>query len=237
MEKSSHIESSSSLTLQFEPFINYEGIVCSFFPQSKVVNAACMGVHFTPTNDVYIHAYDETDTKKNLPPGAIFTINFSENFNDYASAALLGWNKGEKEQEIPGESYYSVDPFPILKNAWAAVSCQAIEFGPNLLPPCRQRKKPNIRAKILKSHLIHLPKIFNNRAFNLAIEALVLVTRIPRLEQYSAVYSDALRLYKAIKTRIQEWQDMDRFEFGFKLMDNFLLARNVKAHDLFGDSR
>jgi hypothetical protein len=56
------------------------------------------------------------------------------------------------------------------------------------------------------------------------------------MEQFSQVYNDALRLYKSIKTRIQDWQDMDRFELGFKLMDNFLLSKNVKAHDLFGDS-
>jgi len=237
MEKTSSLKMASTLSFEFESFINYEGIVCSFFPNSKKINAACIGVHFTPINEVFIHVFDGTDTKQNLQPGAYFSINFSENFSDYASAALLGWNKGDVEQEIPLDQYQSVDPYPVLKHSWAVVSCQVMEFGTDVLPPCRQRKKPNVRAKILERQIIHLPKIFNNRAFNLALEALVLVTRIPRMEQFSPIYNDALRLYKAIRTRIQEWQDMDRFEFGFRLMDNFLIARNVKAHDLFGDSR
>lgn len=236
MEKSPIFNCPSSLSLEFEPFINYEGIICSFFPKTKNINAACIGVHFTPSNEVYIHVFDETDTKRNLQPGAIFTINFSEDFNDYASAALLGWNKGDKEPDIPLDQYLTISPLPILKNSWAVVVCEVMEFGKDVIPPCRQRKTPNVRAKIIERKILRLPKIFNNRAFNLALEALVLVTRIPRMDQFSLVYNDALRLYKSIKKRIQDWQDMIRFEAGFKLMDNFLLSKNVKAHDLFGDS-
>ena len=122
----------NSLSLEFEPFINYESIICCFFPNSQIVNAACIGVHFTPSNEVFLHIYPETDSIKLLQPGITFAINFSDNFFDYAIAALVGWNKGESEPEFEESDFQSLTPVPILKNAWASVECQVKKFDENM---------------------------------------------------------------------------------------------------------
>lgn len=222
--------------LEFEPFINYESIVCSFFPDAKdKINAACMGVHFTPTNEVYLHVYEDTHTKSILTPGTMFSINFSENFYEYVIAALRRENHEELIDELPRNSFKKLDPVPILKSAWCAVKCQVIEMPPALIskPKCRRRESPNIRSKILSIEVYRLPKIFNNRSMNLAIEALIISTRIPLYDPISKEYSENIKNYINIKKKLIEWQDMDRFHDSFEVMDNYLLNHKVKPQDLF----
>ena len=222
--------------LEFEPFINYESIVCSFFPNTdKKINAACMGVHFTTTNEVYLHAYEDTHTKSILTPGTKFSINFSEDFYEYVTAALRRKNHEELIDELPKNSFKKLDPVPILKSAWCAVICQVIKMPLALMstPKCRRRESPNIRSKILSVEVYRFPKIFNNRSMNLAIEALILSTRIPLYNPISKEYSESINNYINIKKKLIYWQDMDRFHDAFEVMDNYLLNHKVKPQDLF----
>ncbi len=221
--------------VEFEPFIIYESIVCVKFPNSAKINSSCMGVHFTPTDEVYLHAYEDTDTKKLLKNGARFSINFSDSFVDYARAAILGKNSGKNGAEIPEGMFKRTDPFPSLKNSWLTVECKVIKSGPDILvkPPCRRRKSPNIRTKILNKYYYRPPRIFNNRSMNLAIEALILATRIPLYKPLSEDYNFSLKLYKTYKNKIESWRDMDRFEEGFQLTDNYLIDNGVKAREIY----
>jgi len=222
--------------IEFEPFINYESIVCSFFPETnKKINAACMGVHFTATNEVYLHAYEDTHTKSILTPGTKFSINFSEDFYEYVIAALRRKNHEEFIDELPKNSFKKLESVPILKSAWCAVICQVIKMPPALksTPKCRRRESPNIRSKILSNEVYRLPKIFNNRSMNLAIEALIISTRIPLYDPISRNYNESIKNYINIKKKLIDWQDMDRFHDGFEVMDNYLLNHKVKPQDLF----
>ena len=226
----------SDFKLEFEPFINYESIVCSFFPNTdRKINAACMGVHFTTTNEVYLHVYEDTHTKSILTPGTKFSINFSEDFYEYVIAALRRKNHEELIDELPKNSFQKLEPAPILKSAWCAVICQVIKMPLALksTPNCRRRESPNIRAKILSVEVYRLPKIFNNRSMNLAIEALIISTRIPLYNPISKEYSESINGYINIKKKLIYWQDMDRFHDAFEVMDNCLLSHKVKPQDLF----
>ena len=196
-----------------------------------------MGIHFTATGDVYLHAYDDTHTKEILIPGTVFAINFTTDFFEYCLAALANHREDTKVDEIPKENYLKLDPAPVLKSAWATVICEVAEMPPQLpqRPQCRRREEPNIRAKILEKDLVRLPKIFNNRSFNLALESLILATRIPIYERYSKTYTDALHTYRVIKQKITDWRDMVRFQNGFDIIDNFLLKNGVHGPDVFGD--
>ena len=222
-----------SYSLEFESFINYESILCSFFPGTKIVNSACIGVHFTPLHKVFMYLYPDTDTQRNLETGAIFAINFSNNFFDYTVAALKGWNKGVSEPEFDEDAFSSLEPPPILKNAWAAVICQIKDFDNDVLPVCKRKELPNTRADVLETHVFQFPLYFNNRAFNLAFEALILTNRIPFYTPYSSVFNKAIKNYTSIKKRLTDWREMERFENSFQVMDNFLIDHKIKAHDLF----
>ena len=68
---------------------------------------------------------------------------------------------------------------------------------------------------------------------NLAIEALILSTRIPLYNPISKEYSESINNYINIKKKLIYWQDMDRFHDAFEVMDNYLLNHKVKPQDLF----
>jgi hypothetical protein len=225
-------KSLGSSSLQFESFIIYETICCSKFQGTDIVNAACMGVHFTPLHELFIHIYDDTDTKQNLQIGAVFSVNFSDEFYDYVLAALRGWHKGPLEPEFANKAYHTLTPAPILKSAWGVVVCEVIPM-PTSLPSCRQRIRPNIRAKILETYQYRMPRIFNNRAFNLAIESLILTTRVPFSDLSSPEFHEKLGYYRNIKQKIKDWGEWHRYSSSFEVMDSFLIQHNVKSTDLY----
>ena len=215
----------------FEPFINYETIVCfSINDKSNIVNASCMGVHFTSDHYLYMYAYEGSHTREFLKPGKKFMINFSEDFTDYAMAAV---NKGalDDESEIPGGRFVEKSEFPLLKSTWLSVKCEVVELGPDMLahPSCKRQQTPNIRAKIISTTTHKPQKIINNRSFNLALEALILCTRIPLQEFYSEKFHRMIEKYNETRKIIERWQDMARFNDGFEIMDTYLLSKKVKA--------
>lgn len=221
--------------LKFQPFINYESIVCTYFPDSgQKINAACMGVHFTPTDDVYIHAYKDTHTRELLQKGVRFSINFSENFYEYVIAALRRKDHSNLIDELPRTNFILTTSSPFLKSAWATMECEVLDFPSKLIdkPVCKRREVPNIRAKILSKKVFRLPLLFNNRSMNLSLEALILATRIPLYEKFSKTYNDALRTYNIIKKKIISWRDMDRFEDSYAVMDNYLIENGVEPQEL-----
>lgn len=236
-----NLKKTLSSLMEFEPYIIYESIVSIFHPGGKKINSACMGVHFTPNDEVYLHVYPNTDTKQLLQEGTSFSINFSEDFYDYARAAILGTKMGPDEVEIPIDEFAFWDSengdssVPLLKNAWVSIVCTVLPAPPEILKnvPCRRREIPNVRAKIVDKIVNRLPKIFNNRSMNLALEALILATRIPDKEPYSKEYNHMLSLYRKYKWQIDVWRDMDRFERGFELMDNYLINKGIKPQEVF----
>ena len=227
---------SPKIAFEFEYFINYEAIVCAHFPDvPEKVNASCMGVHFVPNQEVYLHVEENTHTHAILQHGARFSINFSEDFREYVTAGLKQLRLDDRMDELAKDSFLPETSVPLLKSAWCAVECCVIEMPEGIVPSpmCRRRQIPNVRAKIEHVHLFHYPRIFNNRATNLALEALIYTTKIPLFESFSAEYTKNLCRYLEIKKSISEWRDMDRFREGFDMMDTYLLQRNVKASELF----
>lgn len=223
----------NNFSFEFANFINYETILCSFFPNTKVVNAACVGTHFGGNDTIFFHLFDGTDTKENLQPGVKFSLNFSECFLDYVIAALKGWNQGIKEPEFDIDTYSTIVPYPIMKSAWLVLGCEVTSIGPFPFEVCKRRQSPNVQATIFEKKIIRPIRIFNNRAFNLAVESLVIATRLPFIDRFSAEYNKNLQLYKDIKQKIRQWHDMDRFSDGFEVIDNFMIKNGMKAEDIF----
>ena len=133
---------SHKIAFEFEYFINYETIVCAHFPDvPEKVNASCMGVHFAPNQEVYLHVEKNTHTYAILQQGARFSINFSEDFREYVIAGLKQLHLDDRMDELIKDSFLSLTPVPILKSAWCAVDCRVIDMPKGLLPPpvCRRR--------------------------------------------------------------------------------------------------
>ncbi|MHA1647923.1 MAG: hypothetical protein ACTSVU_01135 [Promethearchaeota archaeon] len=222
--------------MQFEPLINYESIVCANFPDIEPkINVSAMGVHFTSNNEVYLHTEKEHHTYDILKPGVKFSINFSEDLYEYTVAGLKKIGKEEHMDEFPLESFRTIKPVPTLKSAWCTVICEVIPWPIISLqvPPCRRSRAPNVRARVISVDIHRFPKIFNNRAFNLSLEALILTTKIPKYEKFSDDYNESLKRYLFIKKKLVSWHDMGRFENSFLLMDNYLIEHAVKPKELF----
>ncbi|MHA1673549.1 MAG: hypothetical protein ACTSYI_07965, partial [Promethearchaeota archaeon] len=122
----------------------------------------------------------------------------------------------------------------ILKSSWAAVVCEVIEMPHEMIqrPVCRRREIPNIRAKILSKNIYRLPILFNNRSMNLALESLILATRIPIYGTTSSDYRQAIKTYVIIKKKLIAWRDMDRFHDAYELMDNYLIESGIPPQEL-----
>jgi len=233
MEIYNHIQTED---LDFLPFINYETIVCSQFPNpSPNINCACLGVHFIKTNEVYLHAYEGSHSKMLLTPGRVFAINFSEKFEEYVIAGLKTLKMEDRFDELPRDSFYSLKPAPMLQSSWCSIICEIVEMPQEFIkkPSCRRRQSPNLRAKIIQKHLFRYPVLFNNRAWNLAIEALILANNYTRDKKNPMDSNKLLTKYRNIKQKITAWWDMERFEDGFTRMDNYLIDNGVHPQDLF----
>ena len=193
-----------------------------------------MGVHFTPTDEVYIHAYANTHTRDLLSKGVRFSINFSEDFFEYVMAALRRKDHMNFIDELPRSAFIITESIPILKSAWVILECEVLDLPSSLIdrPVCKRREVPNIRAKVLSKNIYRLPQVFNNRSFNLSLEALILATRIPLYERYSDFYNDAIRTYNIIKKKIISWRDMDRFHAAYEVIDNYLIENGVEPQEL-----
>ena len=148
-------------------------------------NASCMGIRVIEDNQIQISPFSNTLTYKNLKRSSIIAINFVNDIYLYALAALKEKKSSIGLTEFP-QKYYDFKyldklamDIPYIKKAWGILvgevsqETQKIknnDFGEVIIP-------------IFKLNVIFCEKfresfkIFN-RAENLALEAIILATRL-----------------------------------------------------------
>lgn len=153
-------------------------------------NTSCMGIKLIDNDLIKISAFPNTTTLQNLKESGIITINFVDNVYFYALAALKGSNSSIS---FPSNNYNFIEidnPFehtldkstfliPYVKTAWAILTCIIAEENRiskrDLLGEINisEFKLHVISTKMIKESF----KLFN-RAENLALETIILATRL-----------------------------------------------------------
>lgn len=169
----------------------YEILATTFFSEEEMnPNTSCLGIRLIENNLIEIRAFSNTKTLSNLKSTGIIALNFVEDVSLYALAALKCtkasitflekyYNYIELENPFNENMISSTISIPYVNKAWAVLTCiiaseeQMIKedvFGVSEIT----RFKLHVIAaqKFKESH-----KLFN-RAENLALESIILTTRL-----------------------------------------------------------
>ena len=153
-------------------------------------NTSCMGIKLLENDLIKISPFPNTTTLRNLKDTGIIILNFVENVYLYALAALKGSNSSIK---FPLNNYNYIEiknPFedslekstiliPYVKTSWAFLICIIAEEDQVM----KRDLLGEINISEFKLHVISsntLKESFKlfNRAENLALEAIILTTRL-----------------------------------------------------------
>jgi len=154
-------------------------------------NTACMGIRLVENNKIKINPYPTTVTFKNIKEHSVIALNFVDNVYLYALAALKEKDFQIGLTEFPTE-YYDFKHLPeramdvpFIKEAWGILICEVESKD-------QRMKEDSLGVVMLTEFLLKVIysenlresfKIFN-RSENLALEAIILATRI-KVAKYS----------------------------------------------------
>ncbi|MFW9821455.1 MAG: DUF447 domain-containing protein [Candidatus Thorarchaeota archaeon] len=148
-------------------------------------NASCMGIRLVENNMIQIKPFYTTSTYQNLKENSIITLNFVDDVYLYALAALKHPNSQIGLEEFPLE-YYEFQhlkslymDIPYIKNSWGILTCKVSkifqeikrdDFGEIMVPV--------FRLEVISSELFKRSYKLFNRAESLALEIIILATRL-----------------------------------------------------------
>ncbi|MFX0073066.1 MAG: DUF447 domain-containing protein [Candidatus Hermodarchaeota archaeon] len=148
-------------------------------------NASCMGIRLLEDGQIQISPFSSTSTYNNLKKSKLITINFVDNIYLYALAALKEEGSSIGLTEFPLEYYdfkylenRAMD-VPYIKTAWGILICEVSQE----FEKTKQNGFGEVIVPIFKLKIIYHQKFrdsfkFFNRAENLALESIILATRL-----------------------------------------------------------
>jgi len=148
-------------------------------------NTSCMGIRLIEGNKLQITPFYTTSTYKNLKANSIITINFVDNTYLYALAALKDPNSPIGLSDFPSK-YYSfkyLEPLamdiPYIKKAWGILICKVLqEFQKTKRDDLGEIFIPVFKLDVIFTEKIQESYKLFNRAENLALETIILATRL-----------------------------------------------------------
>ncbi len=202
----------------------YEAIAVTLtkLEKEKIIlpNSACMGVKFLDNNTFQMTPYLETDTYKNLIKFTYVSINFVDNIYFYAQAALLGENLGQTKREFPDSYYDFKDEIPYLKESWGVIFGKLNEH--KIITKATHLGENNVlQANFKIIDFIKIQESFHlkNRAENLALESIILATRLKiavkkeNKEMYEKIYDKILYYNEQIKDFAKNDKAIETMDF------------------------
>lgn len=212
----------------------YEIIAVTFCETEKnqeiFSNSACMGVRFLENDTFQMTPYIETDTYKNLDKIPYVSINFIDNIYFFAQAALLGENAGQTEREFPISYFNLKEGIPYLKESWGVIFGKLEEH--KIITKTTHLGEDNVLLANFKiTDFLKIRESFHlkNRAENLALESIILTTKLK-----IAVKKENREMYENIYSKILYYREqIDRFaqnDVAIKTM-NFIMnyiEKNIK---------
>ncbi len=173
-----------------------------------------MGIRLLEDKQIQISPFSSTSTYKNLKKSNIIAINFVDNVYLYALAALKEKDSPIGLTEFPLEFYEfkylekrAMD-VPYIKTAWGILICEVSQefekakqngFGEVIIPV--------FKLNIIFHQKFHESYKFFNRAENLALEAIILATRLKIAKQRN----DQKLFYKIHEGILDHKGNIERF--------------------------
>ncbi|TFG19188.1 MAG: DUF447 family protein [Promethearchaeota archaeon] len=188
----------------------YETIAAtiSFKDEAKIPNAASIGIRIIDDDLISVKSYLQTQTYHNVKKNKVLSFNLIEDVYQFALSSLKNENNGDLRGILKDQFLYQnftsenqVFEIPYLKNAWGVIFCKLIYQREiknkdylGKIEACEFQFKV-IETKRLKESF----KIFN-RAENLALEVIILVTRMKVAKE-----NNNQIIYSEINDKIQDY--------------------------------
>ena len=158
----------------------------SFKDEVKVPNAASIGIRIIDDDLILVKSYLQTQTNYNIKKNRVISFNLIENVYQFALTSLKNENI-EDLRGIPKNQFLyqnitsegQVFEIPYLKNAWGVIFCKLMQEKEikskdylGKIEACEFQFKVIKTKKFRESFKIY------NRAENLALEVVILATRM-----------------------------------------------------------
>jgi len=148
-------------------------------------HASCMGIRLIGEDQIQISPFFSTTTYKNLKDSSIITLNFVDNIYLYALAALKEPNSPIGLTTFPSK-YYSFKyleslamDVPFITKSWGIIIGKvAHEFYKTRKDDLGEMMIPVFKLDIIYTEKFRESNRLVNRAENLALEAIILATRL-----------------------------------------------------------
>ncbi|MFX0030394.1 MAG: DUF447 domain-containing protein [Candidatus Hermodarchaeota archaeon] len=196
-----------------------------------VPNASCLGIRILEGNQIQISPFYGTKTYKNLTENSIITINFVDDIYLYALAALKEPDSPIGLNDFPSKYYYfkyledrSMD-VPYIKKAWGIlIGVIAQEFQKTKKDDIGEIVIPVLNLNIIYTEKFQESHKLFNRAENLALETIILTTRlkIAKLNHNQALFSKIYEKIIEYKESIQRFGKNNRALKTLELIDNYI---------------
>lgn len=188
----------------------YEVLACTISKKNEIEypNTASMGIRVIDDKLLKIKPYYNTMTHRNIKEYGIVSLNFIEDVVLFAQASLKEIKRDFKGFPIEDYLYYCYRrkdyKIPYLKQAWMVIFCNVV----NETHVVKQDEMGSINATEFELEVIYSIKKkesfkLYNRAENLALESIILATRL----KIARENKDEI-LYSKIETRINEYLNM-----------------------------
>ena len=204
----------------------YEILATTFSLKSKkknmVPNTSCMGIRLINESVITLSPYPNTTTFKNLKEHRIITLNFVDDIYLYALAALKKINSNSHFVEFPSKyyNYYNIEEnklkfntllnlkIPYIKKSWGVIFCEVYDEKEIIKKDgLGKLKLSEFTLNVLSIEKLKESYKLFNRAENLALEIILLATRLKIVKEKSEV-----SLYNKINNKIINYiENVKRF--------------------------
>lgn len=173
-----------------------------------------MGIRIIEDNQIQISPYSTTSTYRNLKKSSIIAINFVDDVYLYALAALKEQDSPIGLTEFPSEYYEfkyletSAMDVPYIRKAWGILVCEVSQE----LEKTKQNGFGEVIIPVFKLNTIFHEKFREsfksfNRAENLALEAIILATRL----KIAKKKNDSQLFHKVHEKIVDHMENIERF--------------------------
>ena len=187
------------------------GTTISYRNEMKIPNAASIGIRIINDDIIQVKSYSHSQTRQNIKKNKVIAFNLIEDVYQFALASL----KIERNIDLKGIPdnqfvYFTLNnndqpiKIPYLKNAWGVIFCNLYnEREVNSKDTLGRIIVSNFQFKVLETKKFKESfKIFN-RAENLALEVIILTTRIKIAKE-----NKNEKEYSKINEKIQNYIDL-----------------------------